>query len=72
MSQEKATIQIGKSGVTDALVDELSIQLKKKKVVKISLSPFIEDRKSFSTNLAMDLGAELIDVRGRKIILYRD
>lgn len=72
MSQEKATIIIGRSGATDSLKEEIKSQLKKKKVVKISLPKEIDDRDGFSGGLCDELGAELLDVRGRKIIIYRD
>ncbi|HPR42000.1 MAG TPA: YhbY family RNA-binding protein [Candidatus Methanofastidiosa archaeon] len=72
MSQEKATVIIGKSGVTDTLKQEISNQLKKKKAVKVSLSQDIEDRESFSSSLCDEIGAELLDLRGRKAILYKD
>lgn len=72
MSQEKATIIIGKSGATDSVINEIRGQLKNKKVVKISLSPDVEDKNSFSTELCEMLGAEFIDLRGRKLIIYKD
>lgn len=72
MTQEKATIIIGKSGATDSLKQEIRNQLKKKKSVKISLSDDIEDKNAFSLELCSEIGAELIDLRGKKLIIYKE
>jgi len=69
----KPTIHIGKDGVDENVVEELSRQLKKAKLVKIRvLNSFGGDRKGIAKQLADMTSSELIDVRGSTIVLARD
>jgi RNA-binding protein len=69
-------INVGKSGLTEAVTKEIDRQLDEHEFVKIKLlknSPLIEeaDVKEIAKELASSLKAEVIDVRGRTITLYR-
>lgn len=67
-------VNVGKSGVTDAVIEEIKKQLKDKKLVKVRIlrsADAAEDLKGTGKQLAQACGAELIDVRGRTISLYR-
>ncbi len=67
-----ATVRMGKSGVTQALVDEIAAQLKKKDAVKIKLlGTRREETKEISSMLAERCNAELIDVRGNTVVLWK-
>ncbi|MDO8725649.1 MAG: YhbY family RNA-binding protein [Candidatus Methanoperedens sp.] len=66
-------LQVGKSG-TGAVVDELKIQLKKLKLVKVKFlkSAYFEgDKNELSEKLANMTGSELIEVRGNTAVFRR-
>ncbi len=67
-------INIGKSGVTESVIEEIRKQLKDRKLVKIRVlrnADESEDLKGTAQELAETCSAELIDVRGKTIVLYR-
>lgn len=69
----RPTVQVGKEGVTDAVVDEISRQLKKNKLVKVKLLPsFEEDRTDAAGRLAQRSASSLVEVRGKTVVLARD
>jgi RNA-binding protein len=66
----KATMHIGKEGVTDGLVEELLIQMKAHRLVKVKvLASSSDKKKEMAEELATRAGAELIEVRGNTILL---
>jgi len=69
----RASVQVGKEGLTPAVVEELVRQLKKHKLVKVRLLPSFEtDRKAGGDALARASSSVLIEVRGRTVVLARD
>lgn len=66
----EATLQVGKAGVTDAVVTELVVQLTERKLVKVKLLK--GDTKADARRLAERAGAELVEVRGRTAVLFRN
>ena len=70
---EPAT-HVGKNGVTDSLIEEINRQLKDNKLVKVKvLKSAIEamPRDEIARQLAEKTGAELIDVRGNTVVLFK-
>ncbi len=70
----KATIQIGKGGVTDGIVKEINAQLKRHKVVKVKLlrsafSDELEDREALARAITERTGADLVEIKGNTIVL---
>lgn len=66
----KATMHIGKEGVTDGLVEELKNQIKAKRLVKVKvLSSSVDMKREMATDLAEKAGAELLEIRGNTILL---
>jgi RNA-binding protein len=66
----KPTIHVGKDGVDEGLIQEVELQLKTRKVVKIRLLPSAsEDKKGTAQLIAEKANAELIDVRGSVVLL---
>ncbi len=66
----KATVIIGKDGVTDEVVAELARQLKKSKLVKAKLLPTVSgDTTATGAILARSTQSTLIEVRGRTVVL---
>ncbi len=67
-----ATIRMGKSGVTQALIDEIKDQIKRKDAVKVKLlGTKREETKQIAGELAERCNAELIDVRGNTVVLWK-
>lgn len=65
-----ATVHIGKDGITQTVIDEITKQLKKTKLVKIKLLPALEkDRKEAGSELAKVTSSVLVEVRGRTVVL---
>lgn len=74
MAEEKPTIWIGKNGVTEEIIKEVSNQLEKNQMVKIRILKSIlksEDAEDLSRKLANKTESTLIEVRGHSFILYR-
>lgn len=68
----KPITQVGKGGISDALVDSLSKALEARELIKISvLNNADDDAKEIAEELATQLSAEVVSVIGKKIILYR-
>lgn len=72
------TIQIGKNKITESIIKEIKLQLKKKKNVKIKLlQSFLEGkdkkyRKEIAQKLAKETNSQLIDQVGFVIVLHKD
>lgn len=64
--------QIGKGGVSDAMITGLSEALEKRELIKISVLRSCEFKaKELIDRLALRLGAEPVTAVGSKIVLYR-
>ncbi len=66
------SIHIGKEGITENIVAEVSKQLKKHKIVKVRLLQNMEmDRREAGVRLAEAADAVMIEVRGRTVVLAK-
>ena len=66
----KPTIHVGKDGITDSLIEEVKLQVKTRKVVKIRLLPASGDEKDVvAKEISERSGAVLVDVRGSIVLL---
>ncbi len=64
--------QIGKGGITDELINQLSIALEAREVIKVHiLETALLDTKTACNNIAERLGAEPVQAIGSKFVLYR-
>lgn len=74
MCEENPTIHVGKAGVTQGLVDEVSRQLDKRRVVKLRVlrsalaGRSVED---VAAEVAQQTESTLVEVRGHTFVLYR-
>lgn len=65
--------QIGKGGINDQLVQGVQEALEARELIKVSiLQNNMEDRDLTAQELAEQTGAELVQVIGRTIVLYRE
>jgi RNA-binding protein len=66
----KATMHVGKDGVTEGVVEELMNQLKTSKLVKVKvLASSADQKREMAEELALKTGAMLLEVRGNTILL---
>ncbi len=64
--------QIGKGGVSDALIETVTKALDKRELIKISVLDNAGDEAvAFSEELSQKTGADVVCVIGKKIVLYR-
>lgn len=64
--------QVGKGGISENLISSLSDALDARELIKVSvLNNAEDDAAETATNLAESLGAEVVEVKGKKIVLYR-
>jgi RNA-binding protein len=67
------TIHVGKDGVTDKVVAELTRQLKQKRLVKVKLLASMEQGKEEAADsLARATSSTLVEVRGRTAVYAID
>jgi len=72
----RADVIIGKKGLTAEVLKEVGERLKVKEVVKVrvlktALVATGMDRRTLAERVASELGAVLLDVRGRTFVLYK-
>ena len=75
LNVEKPTVWIGKEGATSHILNEISRQLEKKKMVKVKMLKTAlkdEDAKNVASKIAQQTESILIDVRGHTFILYKN
>ena len=65
-------LQVGKSGVTENLVEQVRLALEAHELIKISiLQNCDQDRHEVAEQLANGAGADLVQVLGKTVVLYR-
>lgn len=70
---EKPLFQVGKNGVTESFTDQFKDILEKRELVKVSvLQNCMEDKDSIVESLISATDAELVQVMGNTIVLYRE
>jgi len=70
---EKPLFQVGKNGVTESFTDQFDDILEKRELVKVSvLQNCMEDKDSIVESLISATDAELVQVMGNTIVLYRE
>ena len=66
------TINIGKSGVKENVIDEIKRQLKNREVVKIRFSKNMSSYKEgYINNITNKSNSKLIDLRGNVAVLFK-
>lgn len=68
----RPTLHVGKDGLSDRVTQEIALQLKSAKLVKIRILSSVEgDRKDIAAEMARRTSSELVDVRGSTVVLAR-
>lgn len=70
---EKPLFQIGKNGVTENFIAQVDDVMIKRELIKISvLQNCLEDKDSIAKELESATGAEIVQIMGNTIVLYRE
>ena len=67
------SVFLGKSGLTQNVIDEIDVNLEKREIVKVKLQEGCElTPKEVANKVGEALGAEFVQAIGRKFTLYRE
>lgn len=69
-----AAMSVGKSGLTDGVVEEVRRQLEEHRLLKLRLLPSAQEERSreeLAAELAQRTRSELVEVRGNTVVLWR-
>ncbi|MDE5655364.1 MAG: ribosome assembly RNA-binding protein YhbY [Clostridia bacterium] len=70
--QMQPTTHIGKNGISETLIKQIDEQLESRELIKIAVLKNAEfSAKEIAEELAQSAGAEVVQVLGSKITLYR-
>jgi len=67
-------VRIGKQGITDTVVEEVKLHLKKKKMIKVKLLSNVakkENKKALAEELAERTNSEIIEQVGFVVVLHK-
>jgi len=68
----KAELQLGKAGISRQFVSELKARLAKRKLVKVKVLPALKaNRKLLAEKVALEVGAQVMEVKGGTIVFRR-
>ena len=66
------TINIGKAGVNDNVIEEIKRQLKANEIVKLKFAKNIaRDKDTYIDEIVSKTRAKLVDVRGHVAVIYK-
>jgi RNA-binding protein len=66
------TINIGKSGVNENVIEEIKRQLKANEIVKLKFAKNIaRDKDDYIDQIITETKAKLVDVRGHVAVIYK-
>lgn len=69
----KPIFQVGKIGVNDNMVQQIVEALEKRELIKVSiLQNCMEDKDTVATELVEGADAELVQIIGNNIVLYKE
>ncbi len=67
----KASLKVGKEGVTPALLAALDEQLRVHELVKVKFAALKEQKKDLAPDMARQSGSELVTRVGNVVVLFR-
>ncbi|WP_077327102.1 ribosome assembly RNA-binding protein YhbY [Virgibacillus siamensis] len=72
-NQLKPIFQVGKTGVNDNMVHQIEEALEKRELIKVSiLQNCLEDKHTVAEQLSAGAEAEVVQVIGNNIVLYKE
>lgn len=71
-AQSSMTINIGKAGINDNVIEEIKRQLKANEIVKLRFAKNIaNDKESYLTVIVEKTRSKLVDLRGNVAVIYK-
>ncbi|MGP4107202.1 ribosome assembly RNA-binding protein YhbY [Virgibacillus sp. L01] len=72
-NQLKPIFQVGKTGVNDNMIEQISEALEKRELIKVSiLQNCMEDKNTVAEKLSAGTEAEIAQIIGNNIVLYKE
>ncbi|WP_077299380.1 ribosome assembly RNA-binding protein YhbY [Virgibacillus pantothenticus] len=72
-NQLKPIFQVGKIGVNENMIEQIADALEKRELLKVSiLQNCLEDKTVVAEQLAEGTGAEVVQIIGNNIVLYKE
>jgi RNA-binding protein len=69
-SEIDPTVHVGKEGLTEGIVQEVKVQLKRSKLIKVRVLPAADqDKDEVAAELATRTGAKVVETRGFTVLL---
>jgi RNA-binding protein len=68
----RVTVQVGKHGVTPAVMDSIEVELNTRELIKLKFMDFRDQKRELAEQIAGDTQAELVALIGNTVILYRE
>ena len=68
----RATVQIGKQGVTQPVMDSIEVELQARELVKLKFMDFRDEKQTLAQQIASDTQSELVALIGNTAIVYRE
>jgi RNA-binding protein len=68
----KPLVHVGKSGVTEGVIDDADRALRDHELVKIRFLDYKEQRKELSETIAGETRSVIVEIIGNTLILYRE
>ncbi|WP_188453595.1 ribosome assembly RNA-binding protein YhbY [Virgibacillus oceani] len=69
----KPIFQVGKTGVNENMVGQINDALEKRELIKVSiLQNCLEDKDDVAAQLAAGTNAEIVQIIGNNIVLYKE
>jgi RNA-binding protein len=67
----KPVVMLGQFGLTESVLAEIEIALNAHELIKIKVRAEREERKDYAEKICAQTGAELIDMIGQIVVIYR-
>ncbi|MFC4558883.1 ribosome assembly RNA-binding protein YhbY [Virgibacillus kekensis] len=69
----KPIFQVGKTGVNENMIEQINEALEKRELIKVSiLQNCLEDKNTVAEQLSNGTGAEIVQIIGNNIVLYKE
>jgi RNA-binding protein len=65
----KPVVQIGKDGVTDNVIEQVRLALKKKRIIKVRCTPSVQDKKAALDILVSKINCKVVHKIGGTITI---
>ncbi len=72
-NHEKPIFQVGKSGVTDNMLEQINDALEKRELIKVKvLQNCLEDKTTVADNIVAGTNAYIVQIIGNNLVFYKE